>query len=180
MTQTPDLPAPSQGSRVPDSLFERAPGFIAIFHGPEHRWVFANRAFQRLFPGRVIIGGRVRDSFPEAESQGFPALMDHVYTTGERFVGEPMHVTLDPADGEGTRELFRNFIYEPIRDAAGAVTGIFLDGIDVTARACRGAAPGERGAPPGYLRRYLRVHQPARARWDPAGGQPRFAGVRGQ
>ncbi len=134
MTLPPNFPARSPAGSVPNALFDGAPGFIAIFHGPDHRWVFANRAFARLFPGRVVIGGTARDAFPETEVQGFPALMDHVYTTGERFVGEAVQILIDSVADEPARELFLDFVYEPIRDAAGAVTGIFLDGFDVTAR----------------------------------------------
>lgn len=123
MTQPSDPPARSRDGSVSDVLFEGAPGFIAIFHGPEQRRVFANRAFARLFPGRVSIGGTARDAFPETEARGFPALMDHVYTTGERFVGEAVRILIDSADDEPTRELFLDFVYEPIRDATGAVTG---------------------------------------------------------
>jgi PAS domain S-box-containing protein len=136
MTQPQDIQAQFLDGRAASALLEEAPGFIAIFHGPEHRWVFANRAFERLFPGRVVIGGTARDSFPETEWQGFLALMDRVYTTGERFVGEQVRIAfIDTDTDEGaTRELFLDFVYEPIRDADGAVTGIFLDGFDVTAR----------------------------------------------
>jgi len=134
MTQTPDPPDRSQDGGVPDALFEGAPGFIAIFHGPEHRWVFANRAFERLFPGRVVIGGTARASFPETETQGFPALMDRVYTTGERFVSEQVRMLLDPVDGEAARVLFLDFVYEPIRADDSAVIGLFIEGFDVTAR----------------------------------------------
>lgn len=134
MAQPLDPPAQFHVGGAAGAMLEGAPGFIAIFHGPDHRWLFANRAFERLFPGRVVIGGTVRDSFPEAEAQGFPTLMDRVYTTGERFVGEEVRSLFAPADGEPLRELFLNFVYEPIRAADGAITGIFLDGFDVTAR----------------------------------------------
>lgn len=134
MTQPTDPSARSQDGGVSDTLFERAPGFIAIFHGPEHRWVFANRAFERLFPGRVAIGGTARDAFPETETQGFLTLMDRVYGTGERFVGEQVRMLLDPVATGPARELFLDFVYEPIPNATGTVTGIFLEGFDVTAR----------------------------------------------
>ena len=134
MTQPPDPFARSYAGGVPDTPFEGARGFIAIFQGPEHRWVFANRAFKRLFPGRVVIGGTARGAFSETGMQGFFAPLDHVYSSGERFVGEQVRIAFADGDAGTPRERFLDFVYEPIRDADGTVTGILLDGCEVTAR----------------------------------------------
>jgi signal transduction histidine kinase len=127
------------------NLFADAPSFIAITHGPEHRWVFANHVFERLFAGRAINGATVLDTFPETVEQGFVALLDRVYATGERYVGEQAPLRLEPRSADDVaRELFLDFSYEPIRDAAGAVTGLFISGFDVTARVRAVAALRER------------------------------------
>ncbi len=145
MTQHPDLPSWPGGGAL-GAHFEAAPGFIAVFHGPEHRWVFANRAFERLFPNRAISGETARSAFPETAVQGFPALMDRVFTTGERYVGEQVPMALDSSEQDTPRQLFLDFVYEPIRDEDGTVTGIFLEGYDVTKRVLAEAALREREA----------------------------------
>jgi signal transduction histidine kinase len=127
------------------NLFSDAPSFIAITHGPEHRWVFANHAFERLFANRAVSGVTVLETFPETVEQGFIALLDRVYATGERFVGEQSPLRLAPRTAdEVVRELYLDFSYEPIRAAAGTVTGIFISGFDVTARVLATAALRER------------------------------------
>ena len=46
-------------------LFEQAPGFIAVLHGPEHVLEFANAAYRRLTGDRGFVGRTVRDAIPE-------------------------------------------------------------------------------------------------------------------
>ena len=115
-------------------LFEQAPGFIAILEGPEHRFEFANDAYSRLVGKRELIGRTIRETFPEIEGQGFLELLDRVYQKAERFVGEqiPLRLAQDPESPP--REFFLDFIYEPIVAADGRVTGVFVEGYDVTAR----------------------------------------------
>ena len=122
------------GPRTPDALFAGDSGFIAILRGPDFRWVFVNQAFERLFPGHSAIGETVRSTFPEAEAQGFLALLEQVYTTGERFVGEQSSLMVHSVTGGPTRELFLDFVYEPLSNDNGEVTGIVLTGFDVTER----------------------------------------------
>lgn len=115
-------------------LFEQAPGFIAILSGPEHRFEFANRTYVSLAGPRALIGLAVRDAFPEVEGQGFFELLDHVYASGERFVGRETPLSLrDPSTG-ALRDLFIDFIYEPVIGPGGEVTGIFVEGYEVTER----------------------------------------------
>jgi PAS domain S-box-containing protein len=111
-------------------LFEQAPGFIAVLHGPEHVFEFVNQAYARLFGDRDFVGRSACEIFPELEGQSFFKRLDHVYSTGERFVAHHFPIRLQNAGG--VEERFLDFIYEPVRDEAGRVTGIFCEGHDVT------------------------------------------------
>jgi PAS domain S-box-containing protein len=112
-------------------LFEQAPGFITILSGPEHVFEFANATYRRLFGDRDFIGKTVRDAFPDLADQDFFDLLDRVYESGERFVASGIVIHLKVADGS-TEERFLDFIYEPVTDGAGRVSGIFVEGHDVT------------------------------------------------
>jgi PAS domain S-box-containing protein len=112
-------------------LFEQAPGFITILHGPEHMFEFANATYRRLFGDRQFVGKTVREAFPELESQGFHDVLDRVFQTGERFVADHIPVRFEGPDGT-SRERVLDFIYEPILDESGSVTGIFVEGHDAT------------------------------------------------
>ena len=115
-------------------LFQCAPGFIAVMSGPEHVFEFVNDAYVRLLGERDFIGKSVREAVPEIEGQGFFELLDKVYETGERFVAEQTPVRVTRTPGGPVEERFLDFIYEPTTDEAGKVTGIFVEGFDVTGR----------------------------------------------
>ena len=113
-------------------LFEQAPGFITILNGPEHVFEFTNATYRRLFGDRAYVGTPVREVFPDLAGQGFFELLDQVYTTGERFVARQVSIRLEPSPGAPPEERVLDFIYEPVANEAGQVTGIFCEGHDVT------------------------------------------------
>ena len=115
-------------------LFEKAPGFTAILSGPEFVFEFVNEAYTRLFSERDYIGRTVREVFQDLEGQGIFELLEQVYETGERFVADGIPIRLQPSADDPPRDLRLDFIYEPIKDAAGRTTGLFAQGNDVTAR----------------------------------------------
>lgn len=113
-------------------LFEQAPGFITILTGPDHVFEFVNEAYARLFGPRDFVGRAVRDVFPDLAGQPFFDLLDSCYASGERFIARASPVRLQATPDAEPSERFLDFIYEPVRDAAGAVTGLFVEGYDVT------------------------------------------------
>ena len=120
------------------SLFEQTPGFVCILDGPEHRFEFANAPYLALVGGRDVIGKTVADALPEVVAQGFIGLLDDVYRSGEAFHGRSMRLELDAGDGAQTR--YVDFVYQPVRDDAGAVRGVFVQGSDVTDRVAAAVA----------------------------------------
>lgn len=115
-------------------LFEQAPGFICTLHGPDHVFDFVNAAYERLFDRAEFVGKPVREVFPELAGQGFLERLDHVYRTGERYVAGAMPARLRQPEkaGEEERTLLLSFVYAPIHDEDGRITGIFCEGQDVT------------------------------------------------
>lgn len=119
--------------RTLQQWFDQAPGFVALLRGPEHVFEMVNEAYRRLVGGhREIVGRRVADVLPEAVAQGFDRLLDEVYASGETFVGHGMRVRLRREPGAEPTEQFLDFVYQPLLDADGTVTGVFVQGHDVT------------------------------------------------
>jgi PAS domain-containing protein len=114
-------------------LFGQAPGFIAALRGPEHVFEFTNAAYNRLIGHTDIIGKRVIDVLPEVDAQGFMTLLDSVFSSGEPYVGTGASISLQRGFGP-PRQLYVDFVYQPIHNESGRVTGIFVEGYDVTAR----------------------------------------------
>ncbi len=113
-------------------LFRRAPGFISTTRGPDHVLEFVNEAFSRLFGEREWVGSRIRDAIPEVEGQGFFEMMDNVYSSGIRHVAKGAAARLRRSPSGPMEEIHVDFVYEPIIDDHGQVTGIFCEGYDVT------------------------------------------------
>ncbi len=113
-------------------LFEQSPSFMAVLRGPEHRVELTNTAYLQLIAHRDVVGMTIREAVPEIEGQGFYELLDQVYVTGQPFVGQSAPITIQRTPGAAPEPRFLDFIYQPIRNAAGAVTGVFVEGIDVT------------------------------------------------
>jgi PAS domain-containing protein len=80
-----------------------------------------------------MIGRTVREAIPEVVDQGFINLLDRVYA-GERYVGEAMPLGLAPGSNGTRATSFVDFIYEPIVEADGTISGIFVEGYEVTDR----------------------------------------------
>jgi PAS domain S-box-containing protein len=115
-------------------LFDRAPGFMAVVRGPDHVFEMANASYQKLVGERELIGKPVREAVPEVEGQGLIELLDKVYGSGEAFSGRSVPVSLQRDPSGPREERLLDFVFQPILDGQGAVTGIFADGYDVTER----------------------------------------------
>ena len=113
-------------------LFQQAPGFVCFLRGREFVFDMANAAYFQLVGHRDIIGKSLRQALPEIEGQGYFELLDRVFTTGEPFTGRGMRVELQREPGAALSEAFVDFVYQPIRGADGNVSGIFVQGQEVT------------------------------------------------
>ena len=113
-------------------FFVEAPAAMALLSGPDHRFVFANRAYLKM-AGRgrnEIVGQFVKDALPELVDQGFLDLLNRVYQTGEVFAASAREVSLTRAGKKQT--IYVDFTYFPMRNLAGEIEGILFQGIDVT------------------------------------------------
>ena len=115
-------------------LFHQAPGFMALLRGPDHVFELVNPAYTRLAGRSDLIGQPVRAVFPDLGGQGFFELLDSVFVSGEAYSTFGAPITLQATPDSPARQRLIDFVYQPIRDLSGAVTGIFVEGSDVTDR----------------------------------------------
>ncbi|MFC3458837.1 MULTISPECIES: hybrid sensor histidine kinase/response regulator [Massilia] len=116
------------------TLFEQAPGIIAVLRGPQHVFEIANKSYIEVVGRGNLVGKTAREVLPEVEGQGFFELLDEVYNTGKPFVGHALPLKLAREAGAPLEQRYLDFIYQPIRDPSGQVVGIFVEGSDVTLR----------------------------------------------
>ncbi|USA40530.1 sensor histidine kinase [Pelagerythrobacter marinus] len=113
-------------------LLEQAPGFVCVLQGPEHRFVMANAAYRRLIGDRPLLGLRVIEALPEVVEQGFVDLLDEVRASGRPYFGSREKIALRNRPDAEPEQLYLEFIYQPIFDEDGEVSGVFVQGHDVT------------------------------------------------
>ncbi len=117
-----------------EALFRQAPAFFAVLGGPEFVFERVNPPYQELLGERDLLGKTVREAVPEAEEQGFVALLDEVYRTGVPYVGSGRAIELARSGSEELELRYLDFVYQPRREADGSISGIIVLGVDVTER----------------------------------------------
>ena len=138
-TETTEQVLAEQAMRAAEArwrqLFDQAPSFMCVLSGPEHRFEYCNARYHALVGQRDILGKTVAEALPEVVSQGFIALLDDVYRSGRAHAASAAPIQLPSVDDPSTLQLRHlDFVYQPVIDAKGAVTGIFVEGSDVTDR----------------------------------------------
>jgi two-component sensor histidine kinase len=103
-----------------------------VLSGPDHVIQMHNPAYGRMVGNRDLIGKPLREALPELVGQGYYEFLDAVYATGEPHEGRASQVLLQRRRDEPLESVYLDFVYQPVRDAAGDVVGIFVQGHDVT------------------------------------------------
>ncbi|MBB4125575.1 signal transduction histidine kinase/CheY-like chemotaxis protein [Xanthomonas translucens] len=111
-------------------LFDQAPGLMLMLSGPEHVIELANPAFVRLSGGRALLGLPIRDVLQELAQQDFIDILDNAYRSGTAFVANAAKIRLRHAGQASERIL--DFVCQPVTGSDGEVSGIFVEGHDVT------------------------------------------------
>ncbi|WP_234026365.1 sensor histidine kinase [Qipengyuania thermophila] len=115
------------------AMFEQAPGFVAMLEGADHRFVMTNAAYRTLVMRDDLVGRTVAEALPEVVEQGFLDILDTVVATGEPYFGVREPVSLYGGEGRARRELMLQFVFQPVRLNGQDVSGVLIQGYDVTA-----------------------------------------------
>lgn len=111
-------------------VFEQTPALVALLREPGHRFDYVNPAYQAFFP-MPLVGLEVAEAAPELVAQGFGALLDRVFQTGESYLGAEVPFTPVAAPGEAPQERYFNFTYQAYREN-DQVAGVSIFAFEVT------------------------------------------------
>jgi PAS domain S-box-containing protein len=114
------------------SLFNQAPGFVAVLMGPKHVFELVNEAYYQLVGHRELVGKAVWDALPEVAGQGFESFLDQVYETGKTWTTRAMPLAVQYEPGGPMMQRYIDLMYQPYKDQYGTTIGIFAQGYDVT------------------------------------------------
>jgi hypothetical protein len=112
-------------------MFDRAPGFMALFEGPDHKVVMANQAFASLVGRSDFTGKAVSEAMPELTLQGFADLLDGVAQSGEPMVAKAMSLRVAGSSG-ASEEILVDLVLQPLPGNGERPQSIFLQGHEVT------------------------------------------------
>ncbi|MFD2787402.1 PAS domain-containing protein [Hymenobacter rubripertinctus] len=113
------------------ALFMQAPALIAILRGPEYVFELANPLYEELLPGRDLLGRPLAEVLPEIIEQGFGALLDQVYQTGEPYYGKQVLAQLQRHPTAPPEDRYFDFTYQAFKEN-GKTVGIFVFAFEVT------------------------------------------------
>lgn len=114
------------------SLFNHAPGFIAIMRGRRHVFQMVNQAYYDLVGHRELLGKPIWDALPDIAGQGFEAMLDNVYNTGKAVVARSIKASITDPNTAIAADRYMDLLYQPLFHADGSVSGIFAQGHDIT------------------------------------------------
>ncbi|PPU01933.1 hybrid sensor histidine kinase/response regulator [Xanthomonas arboricola] len=115
-------------------LFEQAPMFMAFLSGPQHRVEFANPCYSRLIGHREVIGKPLAEALPDLVEQGHLHRLDEVYRSGRAYAANALAYNVQAEPGGAVERRLLDLVYQPIAGADGTVSGIFVQGLDITDR----------------------------------------------
>jgi len=132
MAQAARAEAEAQRQRFYDVLMQ-LPAHVAVHEGPDQVFTIVNPGYQRLAPGRDLLGQPVREAWPELVSQGILDILDQVYQTGNPFIGTEVPFQVDLLRTGQLEQVYFNAFFLPLRNAKGQINGVLDFSYDVTA-----------------------------------------------
>lgn len=108
----------------------KAPAAVCIVRGPDHIIELANPLFRRLCGDREILGGPLREAFPEDVLPQFLEPLAAVTLAGDGVTKET-RLTVGQQDGTRLNEIY-SFVYQTLTGAHDAPDGVVMFGFDVT------------------------------------------------
>lgn len=120
-----------------EMMFQHAPVAVGITQGPEHRLLYLNNIFRRLYNIEEFIPGIPAHKLMSRakKSEDVPervALLDNIYHSGEPYiVHEYETYFIGPKSNEVEKKFF-DLLCQPLKDAKGKVQGLAIIGYEIT------------------------------------------------
>ncbi len=116
------------------ALFKNAPAAIAIFDGPKHKFVMANKAYQKQNnrSEKELLGRTFSEVFPELFNTESYKLLDNVFKTGQTFTASEFSVMVDKTNNGIPVQCYFNFSLEALKNDSGEIYGLIVMALDIT------------------------------------------------
>jgi signal transduction histidine kinase len=115
------------------NLLLQAPVAAALLLGPTWRYEIANPLYTRMV-GREVVGRAWHDCFPELHGSPVDAILRRVYEGGEMFVASEQMIALARESDGVVEERYFDFNMIPVRSRPGAIDGMMVVAVEITAQ----------------------------------------------
>lgn len=114
------------------NLLRRAPVAMTILRGPLFVIEMANERVLEYWGRSIeeVLNKPLFEALPEASGQGLEELLQKVYNEGERLAGHEQ--TIDLLRNNKLETTYVSFVYEPLREENGKISGIMVMANEVT------------------------------------------------
>lgn len=112
----------------------QTPSAMCVFRGEDFVLEIANKNMLELWGRKLheVLNKPIFDALPEVKGQGLEMILENVYTAGEKFEAHERLVKI--ARNGKIEDVYINFIYQPLKDPDGTISGIVAIANDVTAQ----------------------------------------------
>ncbi|WMJ73880.1 PAS domain-containing protein [Cytophagaceae bacterium ABcell3] len=130
-------------AQVLHDLYMEIPAGIAVMRGPNFVIELVNPEYQKLFPGKSLVGKSLLEAVPELTGQEVSDILKNVYETGKTYSCKEVAIDFYKEDGELETRYF-NAIYKALYNSEGEVDGVLSFGYEITSE-IKGRKLVERG-----------------------------------
>jgi PAS domain S-box-containing protein len=115
------------------NIIANLPAGVCILKGKDFLLEDVNKGMLRIWGKDMrILGNKLLDFMPELKQQAFPALLERVYNTGERYIERDAR--LDILSDGNQKTIYLDFSYTPLFNSKKEVDRILVHADDVTER----------------------------------------------
>jgi two-component system sensor histidine kinase VicK len=114
------------------SFFTQAPAGICILDGPELVYELVNSGYQKLLPGRKLLGRPIFEALPELVGTPLQEILLNVYRNGEAYEIGELLIPVAEYEGGPTENRYFSFNYQPRRNERDEIDGLLAFVYEVT------------------------------------------------
>ncbi|UYZ60854.1 PAS domain-containing sensor histidine kinase [Hymenobacter latericus] len=115
-----------------ERLFRHAPTAICMMAGPDFVYQMVNTAYERLFPGRELLGKPLLEAVPEATNHEAYHSLQQVYRTGITHEAQGVLLPVQRTPGGPIENGYFNYIQQASFDEHGRTDGVVVFTYEVT------------------------------------------------
>lgn len=113
-------------------FFHQLPAGVCIFNGEDLTYETVNPAYQKILPGRTLIGRSLFEALPELQNTQFQEDLLNVYRTGTPYSVNELMIPISEIEGGPTSERYFTCEFLPRLDENGHIDGIINFAYEVT------------------------------------------------